>query len=271
MLQIQYVGATLRWQIGLICRFVALSVHKEIAVRILVINPNTSASMTRRIGAAAQSAASLDTEITVTNPDEGPESIEGYFDEVYSVPGLLTEMQRHPDMDAYVIACFDDCGLEAARCLTEAPVVGIGEAAFHMATLLAHRFGVVTTLSRSIPAIENNLVKYGLATRCAKVRAADVRVLDLEGSDGDAIAKISDEIANSINIDGADAIVLGCAGMTDFARHLSDRFGVPVLDGIACAVKLAEGLAGLGLKTSKLRAYARPLPKHYSGSSFIGS
>src|SRR6188472_3977120 len=102
--------------------------------------------MTEKIGAAARAVASAGTQIVAVDPSDGPASIEGYFDEAFSVPGLIAEIQRQADMDAYVIACFDDTGLEAARCATEAPVIGIGEAAFHMATLLAHRFGVVTTL-----------------------------------------------------------------------------------------------------------------------------
>ena len=233
-------------------------------MRILLVNPNTTASMTQKIGNAARAAASATTDIHATNPVTGPESIEGYYDEAFSVPGLIGEMRRGPDMDAYIIACFDDTGLEAARCITDAPVIGIGEAAFHMASMLAHRFGVVTTLPRSIPAIENNLVKYGLASRCSKVRAADVAVLDLEGRNEVALGRIASQIVEALDQDGAEAIVLGCAGMADLARSLSDKFKVPVLDGVACAVKLAEALAGMGLKTSKQRAYAAPIPKRYS-------
>lgn len=232
-------------------------------MRILVVNPNTTAAMTGKIAHAARMAAFRGTEIVAVNPQRGPESIEGYYDEVLAVPGLLEEMRKAPDMDAYVIACFDDTGLDAARCLTSAPVIGIGEAAFHMASLLGHRFGVVTTLPRSIPAIENNLQKYGLAARCAKVRAADVPVLDLEHNHGEAGEKIAAEISLSISTDGCDAIVLGCAGMADLAHALSARFEIPVLDGVACAVKLAEGLAGIGARTSKLRGYAAPLAKVY--------
>lgn len=232
-------------------------------MRILVVNPNTTAAMTDKIAHAARMAAFSGTEIVAVNPDRGPESIEGYYDEALAVPGLLTEMRKSPDMDAYIIACFDDTGLDAARCLTGAPVIGIGEAAFHMASLLGHRFGVVTTLARSIPAIENNLQKYGLSGRCAKVRAADVPVLDLEHNHGEAGEKIATEISISISADGADAIVLGCAGMADMAHRLSRRFGMPVLDGVACAVKLAEALAGIGARTSKLNGYAAPLTKAY--------
>ncbi|MDQ0474773.1 aspartate/glutamate racemase family protein [Labrys wisconsinensis] len=235
--------------------------------RILVINPNTTASMTAKIGAAARAAASPGTDIVAVNPADGPASIEGYVDEAYSVPGLLQEIRagERQGVDAHIIACFDDTGLEAARSLAGAPVVAIGEAAFHMACLVAGRFSVVTTLSRSIPAIEHNLVKYGLAGRCARVRAAEVPVLALEDPASGAVELIAEEIEAARREDRAEAVVLGCAGMADLAARLSARHGLPVLDGVACAVRLTEGLVALGLRTSKLGGYASPLPKAYAG------
>mgnify|MGYP001034895762 CR=1 FL=1 len=234
-------------------------------MRILVINPNTTASMTTKIGRAASSVAASATKIVAVNPQDGPPSIEGYFDEVFAIPGIIAEMAGNEAADAYVIACFDDTGLDAARCATDAPVIGIGEAAFHMASLISGKFSVVTTLARSVPAIEHNLVKYGLASRCAKVRASDVPVLDLEKPDSDARHKISDEIGRAIREDNAEAIVLGCAGMADLASQLSHEHGVPVLDGVACAVKLAESLHALGLHTSKVGSYAAPRAKRFAG------
>jgi allantoin racemase len=140
-------------------------------MRIHVINPNTTASMTKKIGVAAKAAASPGVEVRAVNPDFGPPSIEGYFDEAFSVPGLLAEVAKAPDADAFVIACFDDTGLEAARCATEAPVIGIGEAAFHMASLVAEKFSVVTTLparSRRSNAISSNTGLPGGAGACAR-------------------------------------------------------------------------------------------------------
>lgn len=234
-------------------------------MRILVVNPNTTASMTAKIGAAARSAAAPGTEVIAVNPPDGPVSIEGYYDEVFSIPGLIAEIRRHPEMDAYIIACFDDTGLDAARCATSAPVIGIGEAAFHMASLVAGRFGVVTTLARSVPAIEHNLKRYGLMERCARVRSSEVAVLELEEPGSNASARILDEMRRSLAEDRAEAIVLGCAGMADLAGRLSQEVGVPVLDGVACAVKLAEALVQLGLRTSKVGGYAPPRPKSYTG------
>jgi allantoin racemase len=238
-------------------------------VRLLFVNPNTTAAMTGKIGAAARAVAAAGTTIGAVNPDDGPASIEGYYDEAFAVPGLLACIARaeaeSPPPAGYAIACFDDTGLDAARALARAPVVGIGEAAFHMASLVAGRFSVVTTLSRSVPAIEHNLVRYGLASRCARVRAAEVPVLSLEEPGSPARARIGAEIATAIREDRCEAIVLGCAGMADLAASLAREHGVPVVDGVAAAVKLLEGLAALGLATSKVGGYAAPLPKAYSG------
>lgn len=236
-------------------------------MRILVVNPNTTGSMTARIGSAARAVAAPGTEIAAVNPAMGPASIEGYYDEAFAVPGLLEEIARGEaqGVDGHVIACFDDTGLEAARSIARAPVVGIGEAAFHMASLIAGRFTVVTTLDRSVPAIEHNLMKYGLDRRCARVRAAEVPVLALEDAASDARRRVDETIAEAKLEDRAEAIVLGCAGMADLAATLSAAHGLPVVDGVACAVKLVEGLAVLGLRTSKTLGYQPPRPKPYSG------
>src|SRR5262249_20359747 len=165
-------------------------------MEILVVNPNTTASMTEKIGAAARAAASTGTTITAVNPETGPESIEGYYDEALSVPGLLAEIAKGEkrSVAGHIIACFDDTGLDAARALARAPVVGIGEAAFQLASLIAGSFSVVTTVGRAIPAIQQNLVRYGLITRCARVRAAEIPVLALEDPQSDARRRIEEEI-----------------------------------------------------------------------------
>lgn len=225
-------------------------------MRLLVINPNSTASMTEKIGIAARGAASAGTEIVAVNPAGGPVSIEGYYDEALSVPGLLHVIQTTPGFDAVIIACFDDTGLDAARCLTDRPVIGIGEAAYHFAAMISNKFSVVTTLARSVPALEHNLHKYGLSARCARVRSSEVAVLELEHPGSDACNRISAEIGRAVEEDRAETIVLGCAGMADLAGRLAEAHGLPVLDGVSCAVRLAEAMVGLGLRTSRLGGYA---------------
>jgi len=225
-------------------------------MKILVVNPNTTASMTAKIAAAARRVARPDTEIVATNPTEGPTSIQGYLDAATCVPGLLAEVRRQSGYDAIVVGCFDDTGVDALRCITDVPVIGIGEAAYHAAAMISTRFSVVTTLSRSVAGLEANLLRYGLDRKCGRVRASDVPVLKLEEGDAKTIDKIRAEIEKAISEDGAEAIVLGCAGMTDLMTTLSNEFGLPVIDGVTCGVTLAEALVSSGLKTSKKRAYS---------------
>jgi allantoin racemase len=235
-------------------------------MRIHVINPNTTAAMTATIARAAEQAAAAGTTINAVTSSTGPVSIEGYFDEALSLPGLLMEVRRGEvaGADAHVIACFDDTGLDAARQIATGPVIGIGEAAYHAAALLANRFTVVTTLARSIPALEHNLMKYGFERR-AKVRAAEVPVLALEDDKSDARVRIDAEIARALAEDRAEAVVLGCAGMAKLARDLSVQHRCPVIDGVGAAVKLAEMLVALGHTTSKRGGYETGAPKAITG------
>ncbi len=236
-------------------------------MRIRLVNPNTTAAMTDKIVAGAVTVAAQGTIVLGATSASGPASIEGPYDGAMSLPGLLAEIAAGEAMgvDAHVIACFDDTGLDAARSLAAAPVIGIGEAAYYVAGLIAGRFSVVTTLERSVPILEQNIARYGFAGRCARVRASGVAVLELEHPNGDARRRISDEIAAALTEDRAEAIVLGCAGMVDLAAGLSEEHGVPVVEGVAAAVKLAEALAGLNLRTSKVGGWAAPLPKAFAG------
>ena len=230
-------------------------------MQILLLNPNTTASMTQKVADTARQVALDDTKIIAVNPEDGPASIEGYFDEALSLAGIIDTVQKNPNVDAIVLACFDDTGLDAVRCMTDVPVIGIGEAGYHAASLVSNKFAVVTTLARSVPALEHNLSRYGLASRCTKVRASDVPVLDLEANSENARERIKTEIVKAIEIDKAEAIVLGCAGMTDFTDTLSAELGLPVIDGVGAAIVLAESLVRLDIKTSRLGGYAPPRNK----------
>ena len=209
---------------------------------ILVVNPNTTASMTLTIAAAARLVAAPGTEIIAATSSMGPASIEGYYDEAFALPGLLREIAaaERAGAEAAVIACFDDTGLDAARAMAQIPVIGICEAALSTAAFIAQRFTVVTT--------------------------ANIAVLALEDPNSGARDKLRNEIVRALSEDNAEAIVLGCAGMADLARTLSGEFGLPVIDGVGAAVKQAEALVALGLRTSKRGAYAAPLAKPYAGA-----
>lgn len=237
-------------------------------MRIKVVNPNTTASMTAKIGAAASAVAAVGTEIIAVNPASGPVSIESHYDEAISAVALLDEIRagEAEGVDGYVIACFGDPGLLAARELATGPVIGIAEAAMHAASFLATGFSVVTTLGRTRIIAEHLAHAYGMTHFCRAVRACEMEVLALEDEGSDARARILAECRRALAEDGSGAIVLGCGGMADLARALQDELGAPVIDGVTVAVKLVEGLVACGLGTSKLGDLARPIPKPFAGA-----
>lgn len=236
-------------------------------MKLKIINPNTTRSMTDKIGACARAVAAPGTEIVAVSPGMGPASIESHYDEALSVPGLLEEVieGEREGVDAYVIACFGDPGLYAAREVARGPVIGIAEAAMHMASLTGTGFSVVTTLARTCNIAWHLAERYGLARFCRNVRASDLAVLDLERPGSDARRIITEACRQALAEDGSDCIVLGCAGMTDLCAEIADAIGAPVIDGVTSAVKLAEAMAALGIATSKRGDWAHPPPKAYSG------
>lgn len=236
-------------------------------MKIRVINPNTTASMTEKIGEAASRIAAPGTQIVASNPVSGPVSIESHFDEAISAVGVLEEVRKgeREGADAYILACFGDPGLLAARELTRAPVIGIAEAAFHMATLISTRFSIVTTLGRTGIIAEHLLQNYGFSHHCRRVRAAEIPVLDLEDDGDSALQRIIDECLRAKAEDNIGAIVLGCGGMADLTAQISEAVGLPVVEGVTAAVKLAESLVSLGLGTSKHGDLDFPRPKAFSG------
>ena len=235
-------------------------------MRILVVNPNTTASMTASIGACAARVTTA--EVVAVQPAMGPASIESHYDEALAVPGLLQEIERGERGGAQgtVIACFGDPGLDAAREIAAGPVVGIAEAAMHVATLLGRTFGIVTTLSRTIGTAHDLVERYGFAGRCVAIRACDIPVLELDVPGSAARAVVTELCRKVVEEEGADSVVLGCAGMADFCDEVSAEIGVPVIDGVAAAVKLVESLVALGLTTSRRDEFAAPPAKAYSGA-----
>lgn len=239
-------------------------------MKLLLVNPNTSAAMTEGIAAAARAVAATGTALRAVQPSFGPLSIEGHYDEAFAAAGVAEQLRLAAPWLAegpagVVIACFGDPGLDAAREATAAPVIGIAEAAFHAASLLATGFSVVTTMTRTCVIAERLVQRYGFEHACRGVHGTDIPVLDLEACGADTLAQIEDAARAALARDRSGAIVLGCAGMAALCRTLQQRLGVPVIDGVAVAVKFAEALGALGLQTSKHGDYATPLPKRYNG------
>lgn len=229
-------------------------------MRILVTNCNTTEEMTKEIAAGAWAAASPGTEILARTPRWGPESAEGWLDSYLSAAAVLQLLHEETEpFDAVVMAGFGEHGREGARELLSVPVVDITEAGAHLAGLLGRRYGVVTTLDRTRGQIEDSLYTAGVAQHCVAVVGTGLGVLELADAERAASAFLT--AARRARDAGAEVLVLGCAGMTGLHRRISAELAVPVVDGVAAAVRLAESLVALGLTTSRAGSYAQPLPK----------
>lgn len=235
-------------------------------MRILVVNVNTTESMTAGIAEAARRVAAPDTEIVALTPRFGAESVEGNFESYLAAVAVMDRVLSHPEpYDAVIQAGYGEHGREGLQELLEVPVVDITEAAASTAMFLGHRYSVVTTLDRAVPLIEDRLKLAGLDARCASVRASGMTVLELESDPDRAVQAITDAAQQAVVEDRAEVICLGCGGMADLEDRVRVRTGVPVVDGVAAAVTIAEALVRMGLRTSKIRTYAPPRDKRISG------
>ncbi|HEY2596713.1 MAG TPA: aspartate/glutamate racemase family protein [Chloroflexota bacterium] len=233
--------------------------------RLLVVNPNTSQAMTAIIRVSAECAArSLGAEVDTVCASSGPQSIEGRFDEIVSAYWTLdTVMRLAASYDGIVVACFSQhVVIEGIREATEIPTVGILEASVLCALPLGARFSVVTTSPRWEPLLADGLRSLGLHERCASVRSSGLAVLDLDRLPHQAVLeRLAQQAELAIAHDGAEVIVLGCAGMAGLQDAVAQRVHVPVIDAVAAGVSLVAALANAGARTSKRNLYRPVLPR----------
>jgi allantoin racemase len=232
-------------------------------MKIIVVNVNTSQSMTDGIGEAARRYASPGTEIDAIQPFFGAEAVDCNFESYLSAVSVMDRVLAYEgSYDAVVLAGFGEHGRDGLQELIEQPVVEICEASAHVAMMIGRSYSVVTTLQRSVPPIEDRLRLSGLSDRCASVRANDMSTLEVDNDPEMAVRTIVAEARKAVELDHAEVICLGCAGMAGLEEAITAELHVPVIDGVGAAVRLAEAIVGLGLKTSKVSTYACPDAKH---------
>jgi allantoin racemase len=235
-------------------------------MRILVVNVNTTESITETIAQQARAVAAPGTEIVGLTPYFGAESVEGNFESYLAAIAVMDRVMAYDQpFDAVIQAGYGEHGREGLQELLNVPVVDITEAAASTAMFLGHAYSVVTTLDRTVPLIEDRLKLAGLYQRCASVRASGMAVLELEEDPLAAMEAIVRQAELAIRDDKAEVICLGCGGMAGLDEQIRQRTGVPVVDGVTAAVTIAESLVRLGLSTSKIRTYATPRPKKVIG------
>jgi len=230
--------------------------------RLLVVNPNTSAAMTETIGRAASLAAAvIGVSVETVCPSNGPESIEGRFDEIVSAYWTLDcVMQRVAEYDGVVVACYGPHpAIEGIREATSVPTMGIMEASVLYALPLGARFSIVTTSPRWVPLLLEGVRILGVEARCASVRSSGLAVLDLDLLPHDEVcARLAAEARLAVANDGAEVILLGCAGMAGLQEAVGLVAAVPVIDAVWAGVIEVGALARAGAQTSKRNLY-RPV------------
>lgn len=241
-------------------------------MRIKLINPNMTQSMTESIGRCAMKCASKDTDVIWESASFGVNSVECHVDACLAGPAVLSSIRKgelSQDIDAYIIACFDDPGLYAAREITENPVVGIAEAAISAAKFLAPNFSIVTILDRSRLMNLELVRRYGAEHCLRSIRSTGMGVLEFEEDPARSMCALKEQSKKAVEEDGAECILLGCAGFAELAETLRKELGVPVIDGVTAAVKFAEALVTLGQRTSKVNSWKAPEPKTYFGYGYF--
>ncbi|MCJ7667080.1 MAG: aspartate/glutamate racemase family protein [Anaerolineae bacterium] len=230
-------------------------------MKVLVINPNTSESMTQHIRRELEKIKSPHTVLEVKNLSEGPSAIQSAYDAALAAPYVVEMVKKANEegYDAVIIACFSDPGIDAAKEVSQILVLGIAEAAFHIAALLGYKFCIMTPLKTRIPSKEEHVRRLGLGKLLASVRAMNMTVLETDANPDETKTAVLEIGKRAIEEDGVEVIILGCAGMAGYSEELAKQLGVPVLDPTSVALKVAEAMVDLGLTHSKIGLFSRPL------------
>ncbi|HDP37104.1 Asp/Glu/hydantoin racemase [Candidatus Atribacteria bacterium HGW-Atribacteria-1] len=222
-------------------------------MKILCINPNSSPEVTEGIEKICKEYALPDTEIEVKYIQNAPSGIESYHDAAVSEKYLLDRFEEWKEKyDGFIIACHSDIGVDLLRELTDKPVIGIGEASMLFALPLGHKFSILSLKRKKIPQKEDLVKKYGLENRCASIRATGLGVVAnyLEKKE-----KLIQEGKKAVEEDGAEVLILGCAGMAGLDKEIEKIVDVPVIDGVVSAIMMMESLIRYGVNTSKVGKY----------------
>ncbi len=220
-------------------------------MKILIINPNSDLEMTQAIQETADAFVDSKVQVICKHTPDAPKFIETYEDQVKAAPGMIKlTRENEQEFDGFIIACHCDPNLDTLKEITKKPVVGIGEASMKLASMLGHSFSVISMTEQSIPNKEALIRKYHLQDALASVRSPDEKHKNLRDEE-----KYFETAKLAIEQDKAEVIVLGCAGMTGLDKNLEKKLGVPVLDGVICALIILTGLVTYGISTSKIRRY----------------
>ena len=227
----------------------------------LVLNPNTSQGMTAEIRETATSVFQTPWECDVLSAPAGPESLESWTDyHLASVCVLPLVEDYQAKVDGIVLACFGDPGLYLLKEYCEVPVIGIAEASMSLAILLGAKFGILAGMRRAVELMDSMVRTYGLEDRYAGTESLDMRVLDFEKEREKTLDRLE---ATSLKLRerGAEVLLLGCAGLTNFVDALQTRLDMPVIDPVEAGCQVLKTIHASGLNTSHIGLFSSPAPQ----------
>lgn len=234
-------------------------------MKIMVINPNSSVNMTNHIRKTLETIKRPDTKLLVTCPDKGPVAIESAFDEILAAFYImdLVKKANTENYDAVIVACFSDPGLVAMKEISDILVVGIQEVSMHVASMLGNKFTILTATKKRIPSKYNDAWRNKLSSNLASVRDLGMTVTETDEKPEIAQKRIKEVARQAVEEDGAEVIVLGCAGMVGYAEKVAKELNIVVIDPTSLAFKYTEAMVEIGIKQSKRTLYAHPSIKEY--------
>ena len=235
-------------------------------MRLLLINPNITAAMTDAMAAEARRFASPGTEITAVTAAFGTQYIENRAEAAIAGHAVLDVLAKHEaGHDAAIIAAFGDPGLAGAREFASIPILGIAESAMLTAWTLGRRYAIICLTPRLRRWYIECAQEHGLDGRLASVRALDVAIPDITQAKDQFRDRLLEECARAIEDDEAEVVIFGGGPIAGLARECADLIPVPTLDGVSCAVRLAEALVGLHPRKATRGSFARPRAKPAAG------
>jgi allantoin racemase len=226
----------------------------------LVINPNTSPAMTAEIEQTARKVFQPPWSCVVSAAPAGPESLESWSDYHLASIAILPLLEEYSDADGIVLACFGDPGLFLLKETCDVPVAGIAEASMSMALLLGARFGILAGMRRAVELMDSMVHTYCLEARYAGTVSLDMRVLDFD-KDRAATLSVLEKASRQLRSNGAEVLLLGCAGLTAFVEDLQSHVDMPVIDPVEAGCRMLRTICEAGLNTSHIGLYSKPAPQ----------
>jgi len=230
-----------------------------LSIEICIINPYATDKSNAKLKQCVSEVIDKNSTVYI-NQNSNLEDYYSYYLETTNVSKIVKEIESNNSSDAFIIACYEDTGIDVIRKITSRPVIGIGEAAFYTANIIANKFSIITNLSASHEALKNNLIKYDLDHKCVSLKSIEVPILDMETMSKSNIKKLENEINRTICEDKPEAIIITSPGILNLTKIFSDRFNIPIVEGVTAAATLLENLSKQGLKIKK---FTEPLNRNY--------